>query len=315
MTPGPVGRGIQKLRKGGIEMRLGSLRNGGGTRVVAQAADGWVDVGRAASLAEPLATSLRALLAAGPDVIERVREAVGASDVAGRLELDATRLGPPIADPGKVLCIGFNYGEHAAEFGMERPTFPEIFLRFPSTLAGPYDDVPLPAASDHLDLESELAVVIGRRGRNVPRSEALEHVAGYMVFNDFSVRDFQFRGSQWTAGKNFDGTAPCGPLLVTADEVADPGSLAIGSDIDGVSMQSSNTRHMIFDVATLIAEASTFATLLPGDIIATGTPPGVGYKRNPPRFVATGEVVRCWIDGIGELRNRVVPEAEWIARR
>lgn len=296
-------------------MRLGSLRNGGGYRVIAQTPDGWLDVGRAAGLEGELATSLRALLAAGPDTLDRVREAVAAAAGANALEPDMSRLGPPVPDPGKILCIGLNYSEHAAEIGLDLPKAPEIFVRFPSTLVGPRDPVPLPAASDHLDLESELAVVIGRRGRYIPRSEALRYVAGYMVLNDLSVRDFQQRGSQWTPGKNFDGTAPCGPLLVTPDEIADSANLAIGSDIDGTTMQSSNTQHMIFDVETLIADASTFATLAPGDIIATGTPPGVGFKRKPPRFVRTGEVVRCWVEGVGEIRNRVVPEADWLAGR
>lgn len=296
-------------------MRLGSLRNGAAQRVVAETADGWIDVGRAAGLADAVATSLRTLLAEGPAVLDRVRSALDGADGSAAVEPDLSLLGPPIADPGKILCIGLNYSEHAAEIGADLPKAPEIFVRFSSTLAGPQDAVPLPKASGNLDMESELAVVIGKRGRYIPRSEALKHIAGYMVFNDFSVRDFQQRGSQWTPGKNFDGTAPCGPFLVTADEIGDVGKLGIGSDIDGRAMQSSNTEHMIFDVATLVSDASTFATLEPGDIIATGTPPGVGFKRNPPRFVQAGEVVRCWVESVGEIRNTVVPEDEWLAGR
>jgi len=296
-------------------MRLGSLRNNGAQRVIVEAPGGWLDVGRAAGLDDELATSLRALLAAGPRVLDRVRTVVSSANGGDVVAPDVSRLGPPIPDPSKILCIGLNYSEHAAEIGLDLPKAPEIFVRFASTLVGPNDAVPLPSASDHLDLESELAVVIGQRGRHIARSEALAHVAGYMVLNDFSVRDFQNRGSQWTPGKNFDGTAPCGPFLVTADEIDDVANLNIGSDIDGTTMQSSNTHHMIFDVATLIADASTFATLEPGDIIATGTPPGVGFKRTPPRFVGAGETVRCWVEGVGELRNRVVPESEWLAGR
>ena len=296
-------------------MRLGSLRDGGTQRVIAATPQGWIDVGRAAGLDGELGSSLRALLAAGPRVLDRVASVVASADGNAHIEPDVARLGPPIADPSKILCIGLNYSEHAAEIGLDLPSAPEIFVRFRSTLAGPHDAVPLPEASDHLDMESELGVVIGRRGRNIPRSQALDHVAGYMVFNDFSVRDFQNRGSQWTPGKNFDGTAPCGPFLVTRDEVTDVKNLGIGSDIDGVTMQESNTERMIFDVETLIADASTFATLEPGDIIATGTPPGVGFKRNPPRFVRAGEVVRCWVEGVGELRNPVVPEKDWLAGR
>ena len=296
-------------------MRFGSLRTGGARRVIAQTPDGWLDVGRAAGLDDASATSLRRLLAAGPTVMENVRNAVENAARTDVIEPDPARLGPPIEDPSKILCIGLNYSEHAAEIGAELPKAPEIFVRFASTLAGPRDTVPLPKASDRLDMESELAVVIGRRGRYIPRAEAMDYVAGYMVLNDFSVRDFQQRGSQWTPGKNFDGTAPCGPYLVTPDEVGDVAGLAVGSDIDGSTMQSSSTEHMIFDVPTLIADASTFATLEPGDIIATGTPPGVGFKRSPPRFVAAGEVVHCWVEKVGEIRNRVVEESEWLAER
>jgi acylpyruvate hydrolase len=296
-------------------MRLGSLRTGGARRVIAETPDGWLDVGEAAGLDGAVATSLRSLLAAGPAVMEQVRNAVEHASRSDVIEPDLDRLGPPIGDPSKILCIGLNYSEHAAEIGADLPKAPEIFVRFTSTLAGPRDAVPLPRASDRLDLESELAIVIGRGGRYIPRAEAMDHVAGYMVLNDFSVRDFQQRGSQWTPGKNFDGTAPCGPFLVTPDEVGNVASLGIGSDIDGATMQSSSTEHMIFDVPTLIADASTFATLEPGDIIATGTPPGVGFKRKPPRFVAAGEVVHCWVEHVGEIRNRVVEESEWLAER
>lgn len=300
-------------------MRFGSLRDGGAQgetrRVIAETPRGWIDVGRAAGLDGDLGTSLRALLAAGPEVLERVRSAVENADGGAVIGPDPTRLGPPIPDPSKILCIGLNYRAHAIEYGEDVPKAPVIFVRFSSTLAGPRDPVPLPEASDKLDLESELGVVIGRRGRNIRRADALDHVAGYMVFNDLSLRDLQHRGSQWTPGKNFDGTAPCGPFLVTRDEIGDVQKLGIGSAIDHETMQTSSTEHMIFDVATLVADASMFATLEPGDIIATGTPPGVGFKRNPPRFLRAGEVVRCWVEGVGEIRNPVVPEADWLAER
>lgn len=187
---------------------------------------------------------------------------------------------------------------------------PEIFMRTAGTLAGPRDDVWLPSVSEQLDLEVELCVVVGRGGRHIPRERSLDAVFGWTVFNDLSVRDFQKHGTQWTAGKNFDRSGPCGPLVVTRDEIADPGHLAISSDIDGYVMQEANTDLLIFNVPRIIEEISAFATLRPGDLIATGTPPGVGMGRTPKRWLKPSETVTCSIESIGSLKNKVVPEPE-----
>jgi acylpyruvate hydrolase len=172
----------------------------------------------------------------------------------------------------------------------------------------------MPSLSERFDLEAELCVVIGARGRHVVRAHALDIVAGYTILNDMSVRDFQQRGSQWGPGKNWDGSAPCGPFLVTTDEAADAEASDIASDIDGFVMQAANTSDLIFDVPTLIEDLSRFLTLEPGDLIATGTPSGVGNARTPPRYLHIGETARCTIAGLGSLENRVVDEASWLAK-
>ena len=302
------------VRAGGISVRLGTYRSEGGPRVVRAVDEGFLDVGSALSSDAPWTTDLRLLLAGGPELLGRV--ATAAPGVGARVyEPDLARLGPPIGRPGKIVCIGLNYRLHALEGGHELPTAPEVFFRGPTTLVGPRDPVPMPSLSDRFDLEVELCVVMGAAARHVSRERALEHVAGYMVLNDMSVRDFQHRGSQWGPGKNWDGSAPCGPLLVTSDEVGDPGLLDVSSDIDGSPMQSSNTSDLIFDVPTLVADLSSFMTLEPGDLIATGTPSGVGESRKPPRFLRVGERVRCTVAGLGSLENRVVTEADWLAGR
>lgn len=295
-------------------MKLGTYRSGQGHRLIRVTAAGWVDVAAAMGSDEPWAHDLGALIAAGPDVQARVREAT--EHAAGPvLEADESRLAPPVLRPSKILCIGLNYKEHAAETGHALPTEPEVFVRVNTTLVGPRDPVPMPAESERYDLESELCLVIGRGGRRIAESEALDHVFGYTVFNDLSVRDFQRRGTQWTPGKNWDGSGPCGPFVVTADEIGDPSNLDVSSDIDGFGMQSSNTRNLIFSVPALIADLTRYITLEPGDLIATGTPPGVGDARKPPRYLHVGEVARCTVRGIGSLENRVVAEEEWLRWR
>ena len=295
-------------------MKLGTYRSHDGHRVIGVTAGGWLDVGAALGSDAPLTRDLRLLIEAGPGVLARVREAIERAD-GPMLEADAARLAPPIPHPTKILCIGLNYRAHAAETGAKLPQAPEVFMRGAHTLVGPKDPVPVPSQSERFDVESELAVVISRRARHVTVDEALSYVFGYTVFNDLSVRDFQRRGTQWTPGKNWDGSGPCGPFVVTTDEIPDPGVLDISSDIDGFGMQSSNTRDLIFDVPTLIADITRFATLEPGDIIATGTPPGVGDARKPPRYVREGEVVRCTVQGIGSLENQAVNEEQWLRRR
>lgn len=217
---------------------------------------------------------------------------------------------PVIPDPEHIFCVGTNYSDHLKEVqeaGIERPTpkQPALFVRFPETLVGAGAPMLMPVVSEHFDYEAELAVVIGEGGRYIAKEDALRHVAGYTCFNDGSVRDWQFHTSQVTSGKNFVQTGALGPWLVTADEVGDPGALGIECRLQGRVMQRSNTRHMIFDVPTIIAYVSSLVPLKAGDVIATGTPEGVGFSRKPPVFMKPGDVCEIEIERIGVLRNPI----------
>jgi len=226
---------------------------------------------------------------------------------APRLAPDA-RLGPCVARPSKIVCIGLNYADHARETNAKIPEEPIIFFKASSALCGPDDDLVLPRGSLKTDWEVELAVVIGRRARYVSTEQALAHVAGYALHNDYSERQDQLeRGGQWSKGKSHDTFAPLGPFLATPDEVADPHRLGLWLSVNGHTMQKSNTDQMIFGVPALVSYLSRFMTLLPGDVISTGTPPGVGLGRNPPLFLKQGDVVELGIDGLGRQRQRVVP--------
>jgi 2-keto-4-pentenoate hydratase/2-oxohepta-3-ene-1,7-dioic acid hydratase in catechol pathway len=217
------------------------------------------------------------------------------------------RLGPPITGATKFVAIGLNYSDHAAETGSPVPKEPIIFHKTLSSISGPNDDVMLPQDSVKTDWEVELGVVIGTRARYVSESEALSHVAGYVLVNDVSEREYQLeRGGNWTKGKGCDTFGPIGPWLVTADEVKNPQSLAMWLDVNGEKRQRGNTNTMIFDCASVIAYVSRFMTLNPGDIITTGTPPGVGMGMKPPRFLRDGDVMTLGIDGLGEQRQQVV---------
>ena len=217
------------------------------------------------------------------------------------------RLGPPITGVGKLLCIGLNYRDHAEETGAPIPAEPILFMKATTSISGPYDDVVLPKGSLKGDWETELGVVIGTRASYVEESRALEHVAGYCVFNDVSERHFQLEGTgQWVKGKSADTFAPFGPYLVTRDEVPDPQNLHLWLEVDGKRYQDGNTRTMIFSVAHLVSYASRYMTLEPGDIIPTGTPPGVGLGQKPPVFLKAGNVMRLGIDGLGEQEQKVV---------
>lgn len=255
------------------------------------------------------------LIDAGPS---RWRSLAGALPAlvrdAPRLALDDVTLLAPIPRPRKnIVCLGWNYLDHIRESAATRkqatapPTDPIVFTKNVTSVTGPYDDVP--AHSDittQLDWEAELGVVIGVGGRAIPRERALAHVFGYTVINDLSARDIQFRHKQYFLGKSLDGTCPMGPWIVTADEIANPQNLSLRSRVNGVTKQDSNTRHMIFDIAAIIAVLSRGMTLEPGDILSTGTPDGVGFARQPPEFLKAGDVVECEVEGIGVLRNRVV---------
>jgi len=214
-------------------------------------------------------------------------------------------LGPPIPDPDKIICLGLNYKSHAEEAQLKLPEVPMLFAKYRNTLNGPTGPIVLPTISKEVDYEGELAVVIGKRGKDISVGSALEHVAGYMAFHDVSARDIQMRTSQWLSGKTLDTFAPCGPFLVV-NEIKDPQNLNISTRLNGEVVQNSNTKHMIFPVAETIAYISSLVTLEPGDIIATGTPEGVGFKRTPPIFLKDGDVVEVEVEKIGTLRNPVV---------
>ena len=248
-----------------------------------------------------------AIFAAG--ALQRVAEAVAGAGPEALIPADEITLMVPIPRPPKILCIGLNYRTHAEETGMAIPDYPIVFTRYPTSLTA--HDTPLvcPAASDVFDFEAELVAVIGTAGRHIPKESALDHVAGYSICNEGSVRDYQFKSSQWAMGKNFDRSGSFGPEIVTADELP-PGAvdLYIRSRLNGKIMQDGNIGDLIFDVATLVSEISVVMTLEPGDIIVTGTPYGVGFVRKPPILMKAGDVCEIEIEGIGTLRNSVVKE-------
>lgn len=218
------------------------------------------------------------------------------------------RLGSPVASVGKFLGIGLNYADHAAESGMAVPERPIAFFKSTTCISGPNDDVIMPPGSEALDWEVELGIVIGREAYRVDTAQAAAHIFGYLVVNDVSERDWQLKhgGGQWTKGKSHDTFGPLGPWLVSADEVANPGALAMSLRIDGETVQKGNTRTMIFDVYQIVSDLSQYMRLLPGDVIATGTPPGVGMGMKPPRYLRRGEVMEVAIEGLGVQRQRVV---------
>lgn len=223
------------------------------------------------------------------------------------VELESVRLGSPVARPSKILGIGLNYRDHATETGAELPQEPKVFMKATSALAGVYDSVLLPRGSEQTDYEVELAFVVGRRANYVAREEALNFVAGYTICNDYSERDFQKnRSGQFVKGKSADSFAPLGPFLVTPDEF-DPADARLWCAVNGELRQDSRTSEMVFDVAALLANLSHYMTLLPGDVVTTGTPAGVGLGRRPPIFLRAGDIVTYGIDGIGEARQLVVP--------
>ncbi|MBU6165476.1 MAG: fumarylacetoacetate hydrolase family protein [Alphaproteobacteria bacterium] len=256
--------------------------------------------GRIRSLAGIVADIDGALLARLPDAL------AGVDITTLPLVADGTRLAEPVAGVGKFLCIGLNYSDHAAEAGMAVPTEPIIFMKATSSIIGPDDDVLLPPQSQKSDWEVELGVVIGREARYISREAALDHVAGLVLVNDLSEREYQLeRGGQWDKGKGCDTFGPFGPWLVTLDEVADINALDLWLDLNGTRVQTGNTDKLIFDVPTIVSYVSQFMSLQPGDIISTGTPPGVGMGMKPPRFLAPGDVMELGITGLGTQRQAV----------
>lgn len=218
-----------------------------------------------------------------------------------------TRLGPCVARPSKIVCIGLNYADHAKESGLDIPKEPIIFFKSTSSLVGPNDDVMIPRGSEKTDWEVELAFVIGKKASYVDEADAMDHVAGYALHNDYSERAFQLeRGGQWVKGKSCDTFAPLGPFLATADEIPEPQNLKCWLKVNGVTRQNSSTAQMIFGIRTLVSYLSQFMTLLPGDVISTGTPPGVGLGFKPPIFMKAGDVVELGIEGLGESKQTAV---------
>jgi 2-keto-4-pentenoate hydratase/2-oxohepta-3-ene-1,7-dioic acid hydratase in catechol pathway len=248
------------------------------------------------------------VIAGGEDALNRVARWIDSPPGRERMSASNVRLRAPIPRPPKVICVGLNYRDHAAESNMPIPETPTIFAKFPSAVIGPGDAIVLPKNSTKPDYEAEFAFVIGRGGRHIPAERWAEHVFGYTMLNDVSARDFQMATSQWMIGKTFDTFAPMGPALVTADEIADPHNLDISLTLSGEVLQNSNTSNLIFRVPELVAYLSSVFTLETGDVISTGTPSGVGFARKPPRWLKPGDQVVVRVAGLGALSNPVVAE-------
>ena len=284
-------------------MKLATFSKDGRTRVGVVCEQGIADL---ATLAPELPTDLVALLEAGPTALSAAQKAADAAKTW--LPLTTVQLHSPILRPSKILAIGLNYADHIAESGMQRPEFPTLFNKQSTCITGPGASIHLPRVSKALDYEGELAIVIGRRCRHVPRARAREVIAGFCIMNDVTVRDFQLRTPTWTLGKSFDTHGPLGPWLTTSDEVGDPHTLSLRTYVNGELRQNSNTKNLVFDCDFLVEYLTQAFTLLPGDIISTGTPGGVGAVMKPPRMLRAGDVVRIEIEKLGTLENAVIDE-------
>lgn len=252
---------------------------------------------------------LTSVIRNGAEGLDRVARWVFRPPASELVDLAKATLLSPIPRPPKIICIGLNYRDHAAESNLPIPETPTMFAKFPTAVTGSGRPIVLPKNSVKPDYEAEFAVVIGRGGRHIPEEKWRDHVFGYTCLNDVSARDFQMATSQWMIGKTFDSFCPIGPAIVTGDEIADPHNLRISLTLNGEVLQDSNTANLIFKLPKLIAYLSSVFTLEPGDIIATGTPAGVGMARKPPRWLKAGDTVAVTIEGVGQLVNPVVPEA------
>jgi len=284
-------------------MKLVTFTEGGATRIGVVVDDSIVDL---AAAAPDLPREMTAFLIAGPAATERAQRA--AKDSANRIPLANVKLEAPIRRPPEFLAIGLNYADHVEETKMKRPEFPMFFNKQSSSVTGPFDPIHLPRVSSALDYEGELGFVIGRRCRHVPRDRAHEVIAGYVIVNDVSVRDWQRRAPTMTLGKSFDTHAPFGPWIITADELGDPHKLELRTFVNGEQRQHSNTKNLIFDCFAQVETLSTVFTLMPGTVVSTGTPGGVAAAMNPPKWLKVGDVVRIEIDGIGKIENKVIAE-------
>ncbi|MGO9453159.1 MAG: fumarylacetoacetate hydrolase family protein [Candidatus Binataceae bacterium] len=286
-------------------MKLATFTYQGKTGIGVVADDSIIDL---AATAPELPREMIAFLSAGREALDLARNAVAGK--AGRLPLSAVKLEAPIARPPEFLAIGLNYGDHVAETGREKPAFPMFFNKQATCVTGPNDPIHLPRVSKALDYEGELGFVIGRRCRHVPRARAHEVIAGYMIVDDVSVRDWQMKAQTMTLGKSFDTHGPIGPWIVTPDEIGDPHALDLKTFVNGELRQHSNTKNLIFDCFAQVETLSTVFTLLPGTIVSTGTPGGVAAAMKPPKWLVAGDVVRIEIEKIGKLENRVIAEPE-----
>jgi len=285
-------------------MRLATIQTSAGPRSALLHNGNYIDL-HATDAALP--SSVRGLLEGGPAMLQAAARAAGRPE-AVRHAPGSVRLLAPVIDPPKIICIGLNYRDHAAESGVPIPREPVVFSKFTTALIGPEAAIVLPPVSQEVDYEAELVLVIGTGGRNIKADQAMAHLAGYTIGHDVSARDWQLRkdGKQWLAGKTFDTFAPTGPHLVTCDEAPPADNMSIRLRLNGKTMQDSNTRQLIFSPAELLAYLSLVVTLQPGDLVFTGTPPGVGVARKPPVFLKAGDVVEVEIDGLGVLRNPVI---------
>jgi acylpyruvate hydrolase len=282
-------------------LRLATIATPTGPRLHVRARSGYVDVAEATG--DSRLSSLQYVLEAGLAATDLIRPL---QDSDGR-EVDEADFAPAVPAPRRILCLGLNYSEHALEGGREVPTWPDAFVRGADSVLAPYGDLVVPALTERFDYEAELGIVIGAGGRYITADKALDAIAGFVVVNDASARDWQRAATQWTAGKNFEGSMPIGPEVVTTDEV-DVSDLAISSTLNGQVMQSARTSQMLVDVPSAVEFFSSFTRLAPGDVIATGTPGGVGFARNPPVWMHPGDVIEVTVEDIGTIRNRIVAE-------
>ncbi|MDB5405550.1 MAG: fumarylacetoacetate hydrolase family protein [Rhodospirillales bacterium] len=284
-------------------MRFAVIEKGGQRGLAVPDGAGWRGVTSGDKL---YPGDLETLIARGGDALRRAYDALAG---APPLAAGSFKFLPPIGKPPKIICVGLNYADHTKESPYEQPSYPTLFPRFASSLIGHGAAIVRPRVSEQLDYEGEMVAIIGKGGRHIAKDKALDHVAGWSIFNEASIRDYQFKSPQWTVGKNFDATGAFGPSFVSADEVPAGGKgLKLETRLNGVTVQSASTSDMLFDVATQIATISEAITLEPNDVIVTGTPAGVGFARKPPLFMKAGDVCEVEIEGLGILRNPIVDE-------
>ncbi|HEX3923173.1 MAG TPA: fumarylacetoacetate hydrolase family protein [Streptosporangiaceae bacterium] len=282
-------------------MRLATIATPGGPRLHVRARSGYVDIAEATG--DSRLSSIQYVLETGLAAMDAIRPLLESD---GR-EIGEAEFAPAVPAPPRILCLGLNYSEHALEGGRAVPTWPDAFVRGADSVLPPYADLVKPALTERFDYEAELGIVIGAGGRYITADKALDAIAGFVVVNDASARDWQRAATQWTAGKNFEGSMPIGPEVVTADEV-DVTDLAITSTLNGQVMQSARTSQMLVDVPSAVEFFSSFTRLVPGDVIATGTPGGVGFARTPPVWMHPGDIIEVTVEDVGTIRNRVVAE-------